>query len=118
MAEKEKKIKNPPDTEKKTNGAKVDKKAGKVTDIKEKKQNPFVRIAKGTKSFFKNFKGDIKKIVWPDSKTVLKNTAVVLVIVLAVGVVIFGFDFVLTKILDAVKNLASSKAAISPFFLV
>lgn len=114
MADKEKKVKNSPDTEKKSDkkAAKADKKSGG----KDKKSNIFVRMAKGIKNFFKNFKGDIKKIVWPNGKTVWKNTGVVLVCVLLAGLVIFGVDFVLTEILDGVKNLASDAAI--PLFLM
>lgn len=116
MADKEKKVKNSPDTDKKSD-KKTSAKADKTDGGKVKKGNIFVRMAKGMKNFFKNFKGDIKKIVWPDSKIVLKNTGVVLVCVLIAGVVIFGVDFVLTEILDGVKNLASD-AAIGPLFLM
>lgn len=120
MADKEKKVKNSPDTDKKSakkdSSSKADKKGGKK-EGKEKKANIFVRMGKGIKTFFKNFKGDIKKIVWPDAKTVWKNTGLVLVCVLLAGLVIFGVDFVLTEILDGVKNLAS-EAAINPLFLM
>lgn len=119
MADNEKKVKKTPDTDKDTVKAekKSAKKDAKKDSGKAKKGNIFVRMAKGTRSFFKNFKGDIKKIVWPDAKTVAKSAGVVLVCVLAVGVVIFGVDFVLTKILDGVKNLAAD-AAIGPLFLM
>ena len=40
--------------------------------------NFFVRAGKAIKKFCKDIKGEIKKIVWPDAKTVLKSTAVVL----------------------------------------
>ncbi len=115
MADKEKKVKNTPDTPEKS-----DKKASKKKDNKPKKAKLSERIKASFQkfgSFLKNFKGDIKKIVWPDAKTVWKNTGVVLVCVLIVTVVIFGVDFVLTEILNGVKNLASEAAIQPPIFM-
>lgn len=124
MADKEKKMKNSPEAETKpakkasAKAEKSTKKADKKgNNGKDKKPNIFVRMGKGIRSFCKNFKADVKKIVWPDLKTVAKNTGVVLVCVLAAGLVIFGIDFVLTEILDGVKNLASD-AAITPLFFL
>lgn len=37
------------------------------------KPNVFVRMGKAIKNFFKNSKGDLKKITWPGAKEVLKG---------------------------------------------
>jgi preprotein translocase subunit SecE len=62
--------------------------------------NIFVRAGKAIKKFCKDLKGEIKKIVWPDAKTVLKSTAVVLLVVAVCGVVIFGVDQLLIFLLS------------------
>lgn len=43
--------------------------------------------------YFAGSVAEIKKIVWPDRKTVLKNTGVVLLFILAIGAVIWLTDF-------------------------
>ncbi|HIZ55228.1 MAG TPA: preprotein translocase subunit SecE [Firmicutes bacterium] len=58
--------------------------------VKEKKPNIFKRIGK----YFRDLKGETKKIVWPTKKQVLNNTIVVLITMLIVGLVIWGLDWV------------------------
>lgn len=45
------------------------------------------------KSFFKGLKGEFKKIVWPDRKTLTKQTVTVIVLSLVIGALIAGIDF-------------------------
>lgn len=68
--------------------------------------NIFVRAGKAIKKFCKDLKGEIKKIVWPDAKTVLKSTGVVLVVVAICGVAIFAIDELLSLGLSGLKGLA------------
>ena len=58
------------------------------------------RAGKSVKKFWKDFTGTIKKIVWPSRTQVLKSSAVVLVSIIVVGLVIFGFDRGLTALFD------------------
>ena len=52
------------------------------------------------KSFFKGLKSEFKKIIWPDKKTLTKETTAVVVISVILGIMIsiidlvikFGFD--------------------------
>lgn len=55
---------------------------------KAKKPNVFKRLG----SFFAKSWSELKKVSWPTFKTVLKNTGIVLLVVLFFGVLIFGFD--------------------------
>lgn len=73
--------------------------------------NFFVRASKAIKKFCKDLKGEIKKIVWPDAKTVIKSTLIVLAVVLVVGLVIFGIDTVLTKSISLLQGLAEKADA-------
>jgi len=93
--------------------------------------NIFVRAGKAIKKFCKDLKGEIKKIVWPDAKTVLKSTAIVLLVVAICGLVIFGIDQLLSLILsllkdgaakisenaDAVTTTVANKGMIGNFFI-
>ena len=69
--------------------------------------NIFVRADKAIKKFCKDLKGEIKKIVWPDAKTVLKSTAIVLLVVAICGGVIFGIDQLLSLVLSLLKDGAA-----------
>ena len=78
-----------------------------------KKKNPngnfFVRAGKGIAHFFKDFKAELKKIVWPDFKSVMKNTGVAIAVILMVGIGIWLVDFGLTRGLDGLRGLAEDK---------
>ncbi|MBP3697696.1 MAG: preprotein translocase subunit SecE [Clostridia bacterium] len=71
--------------------------------------NFFVRAGKAIKKFCKDLKGEIKKIVWPDAKTVFKSTAVVLAVVIVVGLIIFGIDTLLVEGIDLLQEAAEKK---------
>ncbi|MBE6729101.1 MAG: preprotein translocase subunit SecE [Ruminococcaceae bacterium] len=52
--------------------------------------------------FFKDYKSETKKIVWPGFKEVLKNTGIVLVMFVAIGIVIWLVDFGLSSLLKLI----------------
>ena len=45
-------------------------------------------------AWFREMKSELKKVVWPNKKTVVKNTGIVLLCSLVVGACIWIFDFV------------------------
>ncbi len=49
-------------------------------------------IPKRVVRFFRDYKSEVKKIVWPGFRDVVKNTLIVLVICLLVGILIWAFD--------------------------
>ena len=55
--------------------------------IKEKKKENKVK-----KHFFKDFKAELKKVIWPTPKQLTNNTMAVVVIVVIVGVIVFALD--------------------------
>ena len=69
-----------------------------------------VKASKGAKktifkrliAFFKDYKSEIKKIVWPGIKDVVKNTLIVLIMCLIVGAFIWLLDFGLGKLLEVI----------------
>ena len=86
--------------------AEVTKKDKKEVPAK-KKENPFKAIGAKIKKFFKDFKGEWKKVTWPSGKTVLNQSIVVIVIVAIVRVAVLGVDTGLSAIIDALVSLAS-----------
>ena len=80
----------------------------------EKKPNIFVRMGKAIAKFFKDEKGECKKIVWPDRKTVLKSSLVVIVTVAILGVVIWLVDTGLSEGVKALINLAEKVGVDEP----
>ena len=59
-----------------------------------KKKNWFARTWGKISKFFRELKSELKKVVWPTKEQVLKNTLVVALCVLVLGVFIWVFDFV------------------------
>ncbi len=76
----------------------------KAKKPKSDKPNIFVRIFKAIGRFFKDLRGETKKIVWPDGKSVLKSTGVVLAVVAVFTVVIWLIDLGLSKSIDLLSD--------------
>lgn len=55
--------------------------------------------------FLRDYKGEIKKIVWPGIKTVVRNTVVVLIVCLVIGAFIWLFDFGLAQLLNLILGI-------------
>ncbi len=85
--------------------AEVAKKDKKEVPAK-KKENPLKKAGAKIKKFFKDFKGEWKKVTWPSGKTVLNHSIVVIVIVAIVGVAVLGVDTGLSAIINALVGLA------------
>ena len=61
----------------------------------ENKKNKNVK--KENKKFFKNFKAELKKVVWPTPKQLANNTIAVITIVLITTAIVFALDFTFEK---------------------
>ena len=61
------------------------KKEVSKNDKKEKKEN---------KHFFKDFKAELKRVIWPTPKQLVNNTVAVIVIVLITSVIVFALDLI------------------------
>ena len=79
--------------------AKVAKAEKKPEKAKDKKPSVFARIG----AWFRTTKAELKKIVWTPRKTVLKNTALVLVAMILLGAVIGLLD---AAFLSAIEGLS------------
>ena len=53
-----------------------------------------VKTKKQKKSWFKGLKAEFKKIVWPDKKSLTKETAAVVIVSVVVGVIISVVDLI------------------------
>ncbi len=77
-----------------------------MADKKKEKSNSnkpgfFARLVK----YFKDVKGEFKKIVWPSKKQVWNSMLVVLVMVLIFAVATLGVDFIFSSLRDLILNL-------------
>lgn len=62
-------------------------------------------IPKRIVRYFKDYKSEIKKIVWPGWKDVAKNTFIVLAICLIIGAFIWVVDFGLAQLLELILGV-------------
>ena len=55
---------------------------------------------KENKHFFKDFKAELKRVIWPTPKQLVNNTVAVITIVLITAIIVFALDFVFKSIDD------------------
>ena len=75
------------------------KKEAKAINNKKEKN------VKDKKSFFKSFKGELKKVSWPTPKQLVNNTIAVIVIVVVIAAIVFVLDLAF----DAVNKYGIDK---------
>lgn len=67
---------------------------------------------KKDKKFFKDFKAELKKVIWPSTKQLVNNTTAVIAIVLIIAVIVFALDVVFESMntygIDKIKSLVTS----------
>ena len=76
-----------------------------------------IKSNKEKKHFGKDFKAELKKVIWPTPKQLVNNTAVVVALVLITALIVFvldlGFDLInkkgITKLQTVVQNSVSEK---------
>ncbi len=62
------------------------------------------RFFKAIAKWFRDLKGEFKKVVWPSRSTVLNNTLVVLVTMVIVAIFVGGLDAGLLKLMSLALN--------------
>ena len=101
--------------EKKVTDAEVAEKKAKKTEKKTKKAKKAPskfspkNVGKGIVRFFKDLRGETKKIVWPGLKMIVKSTGVVLATVLILGAGVWVLDFATSGAITAVMNAAETE---------
>ena len=68
---------------------------------------------KEKKHFFKDFKAELKRVIWPTPKQLVNNTVAVITIVLITAVIVFVLDFTFEKMntygINKLKTMVDSK---------
>lgn len=64
---------------------------------KEKKEK---KVKNDKRSFMKEFKAELKKVVWPSSKQMVNNVTAVITIVVLTAAIVFCLDFVFAAMND------------------
>ena len=78
----------------------------KVVEAENKQNKPAKEKKKGKmKAAWKGFKSELKKIVWPSWKQVLKNTLVVLTVVISFAIVIGALDYAFSSGITGLTQL-------------
>lgn len=77
-----------------------------------KKQNKEKQV-KEKKHFWKDFKAELKRVIWPAPKQLINNTVAVITIVLITAVVVFALDFAFEKVneygIEKLKSVVETK---------
>ncbi len=80
----------------------VNEKKVSKKEVKNKKPNVFVRIGRWFKRTFSGMWQELKKVTWPKFPTVVKQTGVVLGVVLFFLVAVTLVNFGLSKLLEVI----------------
>ena len=88
-------------SEKEKNVAEVEAKAKKEKPAKAKKEKKQGRVKKA----WKGFRSELRNITWPTWKQVLKNSGIVVVIVLICAIAIGALDLAFREGFDALVGL-------------
>ena len=78
-----------------------------TSKAEKKKVNPFKKIGKAIAKFFKDLRGETKKIVWPGRKMIIKSTCIVLAAILVIGAGIWVIDFAVAEGVTALGSIAT-----------
>lgn len=99
---------------KKDTAAKTGKSDSKKVEKKPAKFSP-KKVGNAIARFFKDLKGEIKKIVWPGRQMVIKSTGVVLASILVIGAGVWILDYAIsgavTGITKAAENVTTTEVA-------
>ena len=82
----------------------------KETNKKQSNQN---KEKKEKKHFIKDFKAELKRVIWPTPKQLLNNTTAVITIVLITAIIVFALDFAFERLnqygVERVKTIVESR---------
>ena len=72
--------------------------------------------SKDKKHFFKDFKAELKRVIWPTPKQLLNNTVAVITVVLITAAIVFVLDFAFESMnkygIDKLKELVDSNNSV------
>lgn len=73
-----------------------------------KKPNIFKRMGRAIIRFFRDTRGEMKKVVWPTRKQVMNNFIVVAVFCVVMALFIFGLDLLFNWLLGLIINIGAA----------
>ena len=79
--------------------------ADEKKEVKKVEKKTEKKARKDYFKWFREMRSELKKVVWPDGKTTLKNTLTVLAVSLAIGAMIWIFDAVAINAVRFLINL-------------
>ena len=77
-----------------------------TTNAVKKEDVKKLSFGKKVAKWWREMKSELKKVVWPTPKQVLKNTVAALVVMAISAIVIWGFDEIAQLIVRAVISIA------------
>ena len=77
-----------------------------TTNAVKKETGKKLSFGKRVAKWWREMKSELKKVIWPTPKQVVKNTLVALVVMLASAIVIWGFDKLAELVVKAIITLA------------
>ena len=77
-----------------------------TTNAVKKEDVKKLSFGKKVAKWWREMKSELKKVVWPTPKQVLKNTVAALVVMFISAIVIWGFDEIAQMIVKAVISIA------------
>ena len=76
-----------------------------MADEKKEVKKVEKKANRDTFKWFREMRSELKKVVWPDGKTTMKNTGTVLAVSLVIGAVIWIFDAVAMNVVQFIIKL-------------
>ena len=76
-----------------------------MANEKNAKENWFQRAWAGLNRWFREMKSELKKVVWPTRKQVMKNTVVAVTVMVVAGIVLWAFDQVAMLVVQTLISI-------------
>ena len=71
---------------------------------------------KDKKHFMKDFKAELKRVIWPTAKQLTNNTVAVITIVLITAIIVFALDFTFEKMnefgIEGLKSIVNTNTTV------
>ncbi|MBE6993352.1 MAG: preprotein translocase subunit SecE [Ruminococcaceae bacterium] len=77
----------------------------KAEKTQAEKPGFFTRVGKSISKWFRDFRSECKKIVWPTKKQVINNTIVVIVVAIIVSLFVYVLDVSFGFVRDTIVRL-------------
>lgn len=73
---------------------------------KAKKEQAFAKAGRNISKFFRDTRGEVKKMIFPEPRSVFKNTGVVLLTIVVIGLFVVAFDYIFVNLLSLIMSVA------------